>query len=341
VTGPTPLAPVVPVRLIARSGIERLLDMRACIDEVESAFRMRALGHPIPSGILGLHAERGGIHVKAALLPGSKSSTGYFATKINANFPANPVANGLPTIQGLLVLNDATTGAPLAVMDSAAVTILRTAAATAVAARHLARSDASVAAIIGCGAQAMAQLSALRMVRPISSAVAYDTTRELARAFAQRATEQLGISVTAASELREATLKSEIIVTCTTARRAFLGVDDVREGAFVAAVGADSEHKSEIEVPLLRAAGVVTDSTAQCSTIGDLHHAIEAGVMTASDVRAELGEVIVDSSKGRRNASEVVVFDSTGVAFQDVVSAALIYETAVLRNVGTTISFTA
>ena len=341
-TGPAQSSPnATPVKLITRSEVERLLDMRSCIEAVENAFRMRAQGQSIPTGILGLHAERGGIHIKAALLPGSDTSHGCFATKINANFPANPVTNGLPTIQGLLILNDATTGAPLAVMDSAAITVLRTAAATAVAARHLSRPDASTVAIVGCGAQALAQLSALQYVRKITSAVAYDITLELARSFAESASAKLKIPVSASTDLRQATRNSDIVVTCTTARRAFLGLDDIREGAFVAAVGADSEHKSEIEPALLRAAAVVTDNTSQCSSIGDLHHAIEVGIMSAADVRAELGEVVADPTRGRRNASEVMIFDSTGVAFQDVVSASLVYEAAIKRNVGSSVVFSA
>ena len=329
------------VRLLSRSDVERLLDMRACIEAVERAFRMRGQGQAIPSAILGLQAELGGVHVKSALLPSDGSSTGYFATKINANFPGNPASNGLPTIQGLLVLNDATTGTPLAVMDSAYLTVVRTAAATAVAARYLALPEARTVAIVGCGAQAMAQLSALCIVRRIESAVAFDSMPERASAFAKAANDKLGIPVAGVSALRNATLESEIVVTCTTSRSAFLGVDDVRDGAFVAAVGADSEHKQEIHPELLRRSAVVTDATSQCVAIGDLHHAIQSGVMTERDVRAELGDVVADSSRGRRSASEVVIFDSTGVAFQDVVSAALVYEAAVEGNMGATITLSA
>lgn len=328
-----------PVRLLSRTDVERLLDMRACIDVVEHAFRMNAQGASISSGILGMRAERGGFHIKAAIRGTSAEGRAYFAAKINANFPDNPKAHGLPTIQGLLALFDATSGEPLAVMDSGSLTVLRTAAATAVAARHLADPDAASVTVVGCGAQALAQLSAVCVVRQISSALVFDSNADAARAFADKASAKLGFSVTSATEMRTATKSSDIIITCTTSQHAFLGVDDVRHGAFVAAVGADSEHKQELEPALMKHSAIVTDSTAQCATIGDLHHAIAEGVVRLEDVRAELGAVVADPSRGRRSAEEVVIFDSTGVAFQDVVSAALVYEAAVREDAGSSLAF--
>lgn len=325
-------------RLLTRSDVERLLDLRACIDAVERAFRMAGEGRPLPSAILGLAAPGGGMHVKAALAT-EQDGHGWFAAKVNLNFPGNPDERGLPTIQGVVVLADAQSGSPLAVMDSIALTVLRTAAASAVAARHLARRDARTVAIVGCGAQARAQLAAMRIVRPVERASAFDANAGKADAFARAASAELGFPVRASATLGDATRDADIVVTCTTARRAFLGGGDLSRGTFVAAVGADSESKQEIEPALMATSAVVTDSTAQCAAIGDLHHAIDARVMTAADVRAELGDVVADPSRGRRTADEIVVFDSTGVAFQDVVAAALVHERAERENVGRMISF--
>jgi alanine dehydrogenase len=318
-----------PALLLSFSDVVRLLDMAECIEAIEQAFRTAA-GAPIASGILGMSASGGGFHIKAALLPNHPArATGYFAAKVNANFPGNPTSNGLPTIQGVLTLFDATTGVPLAVMDSIAVTIIRTAAATAVAARHLSRPDSSAVTIVGCGAQANAQLQAIALVRPITRAFAVDTAPGLAESFARNATERLGFPVTASESLLEATRDSDILVTCTPSREAYLGREHVSPGAFVAGVGADSEHKQELQPSLLAASAVVTDSTAQCAKIGDLHHAIDSGAMTIEDVRAELAQVVADQGRGRRDANEVVIYDSTGVAFQDVVASALVYERAI------------
>ena len=323
-----------PALLLSFSDVVRLLDMAECIDAIERAFRTAA-GAPIASGILGMTATGGGFHIKASLLPNHPvRPTGYFAAKVNANFPGNPTVHGLPTIQGVLTLFDATTGVPLAVMDSIAVTIIRTAASTAVAARHLSRPDSSTVTIVGCGAQANAQLQAIALVRPIARAFAVDAAPGLAESFARNATERLGFPVTGTESLREATSGSDIIVTCTPSRKAYLGREHVSPGAFVAAVGADSEHKQELEPSLLAASAVVTDSTAQCAAIGDLHHAIESGAMTIADVRAELAVVVADPRRGRRDAKEVVIYDSTGVAFQDVVASALVYERAIRNQEG-------
>jgi ornithine cyclodeaminase/alanine dehydrogenase-like protein (mu-crystallin family) len=262
------------------------------------------------------------------------TSRAYFAAKVNANFPENPSRRGLPTIQGVLALFDAETGVPLALLDSIALTILRTAAATAVAARHLSAPDARTVTIVGCGAQAMAQLAAVRVVRKIERVSVFDIDAERCAAFARLASETLGIPVVAVADLSKATRASEIVITCTPSRTAFIGVSDVSAGAFVAAVGADNEYKQEIEPALLARAAVVTDSLDQCASIGDLHHAIECGAMTADDVRAELSAVVVNPTLGRRSADEIVVFDSTGVAFQDVAAAAVVFERATTAGVG-------
>src|SRR5499427_2476742 len=167
--------------LLSRSDVEQLLTPDECIAAVEDAFRQHALGKAPPPGILGLHAQDGGFHIKAALLALDRP---YFAAKTNANFPHNGARHGLPTIQGVVVLCDAVTGQPLAVMDSMALTALRTAAATAVAAKYLARRECGTALICGCGGQAPAQLRALLRVRSPKRIRAYDQDAEKLRAFA-------------------------------------------------------------------------------------------------------------------------------------------------------------
>ena len=329
----------VPVRLLTRRDVEALLDLPTCMAAVEAGFRARAEGRPVHTGVMGLHVPGGGFHAKAAAMPAGAAGRLYFAAKLNANFPDNPARHSLPTIQGVLALFDAVTGSPLCLMDSIAITVLRTAAATGVAARHLAPADAVTAAVVGTGAQAEAQLAAVALARPIRKAFAYDLDAARAAAFARSASERLGFPVEVAADLAGATRASQVVVTCTPSRRAFLGRGHLSPGAFVAAVGADSDVKSEIEPALMAAACVIADSVEQCAAIGDLHHAIEQGTMRAGDVRAELGEVILDPGRGRRGTSEIVVFDSTGVALQDVAAAALVFEAASARGAGTEISF--
>lgn len=293
---------------LAKADVERLLAPETCIAAIEDAFRQHALGAVPAPGILGMHAGEGGFHVKAGFL-GS-----YFAAKVNANFPGN---TDLPTIQGAVILFDATNGRPLAVMDSASITALRTAAASAVAAKYLARKECDTLLICGCGGQAAAHLQALQYVRTPKRILAYDRDRARAAAYG-----------TGVDDLAAAAASSDIIVTCTTAERYFITEDMVRPGTFIAAVGADNEHKQEIDPQLLARAKVVTDLTEQAARIGELHHAIAAGVMSTAQVHAQLGEVVAGRKPGRQSADEIFVFDSTGTGLQDVAAAIAVYKQA-------------
>jgi len=306
---------------LSAADVVRVLTPRVCIEAVEDAFRQLAQGGVPAPAILGLHASEGSFHVKAGLLNAKRP---YFAAKVNANFPGNP-RQGLPTIQGVVYLCDATNGAPLAVMDSASITALRTAAASAVAAKYLAPISCDSALICGCGAQAMAQVRALQLARHSRRWLAFDAEPARAAAFAAAADAGLGVPFTPVTDLAQAAGQSRIIVTCTTARRFFLTREMVRPGTFIAAVGADSEDKQEIDPLLLAAAKVVTDLTAQAAAIGDLHHAIAAGVMTTEDVHAELGDIVTGRKPGRASDGEITVFDSTGTGLQDVAAAIAAY----------------
>jgi alanine dehydrogenase len=322
---------VTETRILTGGDVQALLGWEECIAAVEDAFRLHAEGCSLPPGVLGVRAPGGGFHIKAA---GLELGRLYFAVKTNANFPENPRRHALPAIQGVIVLCDATDGRPLAVMDSIEVTILRTAAATAVAAKHLARADSRTATICGCGNQGRAQLRALARVLPLTRAHAYDVDPALATAYARDVSAELGFEVTPALDLAAALADSDVCVTCTPSRKAFLLRDRVRPGTFVAAVGADSSDKQELDPHLMAAGVVVTDVLEQCAEIGDLHHALAAGVMTRDGVHAELADLVTGRRPGRRSRQEITIFDSTGTALQDVAAAAVVYERAVAAGVG-------
>jgi alanine dehydrogenase len=319
-----------PALLLTRSDVADLLDLDACIAAVEDAFRRHGEGGTV-TGVLGIHVPGGGFHIKAGVL---RLGRPYFAAKTNANFPNNPATHGLPTIQGVIVLADAELGTPLALLDSGEITTLRTGAATAVAAKYLARADARTAAIIGCGNQGRVQLRALQRVRPLARVRVYDRDRGRADEFARALAPELGLNIEVASDPRAAARTSDIVVTCTPAREPVLDVADVAPGSFIAAVGADNPDKQEIAPALLAASRVVVDVLEQAATIGDLHHAIAAGAMTVDDV-CELGQIVAGRLPGRRTPTETIVFDSTGMALQDVAAAAAVYERALAAGRGT------
>jgi ornithine cyclodeaminase/alanine dehydrogenase-like protein (mu-crystallin family) len=322
-----------PTVLLTRRDVRALLDLPSCIDAVEAAFRQQAAGEVIPPAVLGVHVDGGGFHVKTA---GTRegANNAMFAAKVNANFPGNPNRFGLPTIQGVIALFDAVDGRLLALLDSIEVTSLRTAAATAVAARHLARAGAVDVTLCGCGEQGRSHLRALAVVRQLRHVRVFDADAERARRFGAEMSTELGIDVVPVTSLADDTRRSDLWVTCTPAQRWFLGREHVAPGSFVAAVGADNPMKQEIEPELLAASAVVVDVLEQCATIGDLHHALDAGVMRRQDVRATLADVSSGRWAGRSADDEIVVFDSTGTALQDVAAARLVYEQAVARGVG-------
>jgi ornithine cyclodeaminase/alanine dehydrogenase-like protein (mu-crystallin family) len=323
--------------LLSRSDVETLLTPQACMGAVEDAFRQLGEGKAAAPAVLAMHAAEGSFHVKAGQL--TIEGRPYFAAKLNANFPHNEARHGLPTIQGAVILSDAENGAPLAIMDSMAITALRTAAATAVAAKYLARKRNDTTTLCGCGGQSAAQLRALVTTHRPGRVFAYDQDAMRAASFAVAMSEELGVSVQPAPDVTAAIAASDIVITCTTARRYFVTREMVRAGTFIAAVGADHEMKQEIDPLLMAAATVVTDLTDQARTIGDLHHAIEAGAMTAEDVHAELAEIVVGRKAGRTSDDQTIVFDSTGTGLQDVAAAIAVYRRAVDEKAGFVFAF--
>jgi ornithine cyclodeaminase/alanine dehydrogenase-like protein (mu-crystallin family) len=164
--------------------------------------------------------------------------------------------------------------------------------------------------------------------------LAWDIDATATRAFAVRMQAETGLPVEAVTTLGEATRISDVIVTCTPARVPFLGLDDVRPGCFVAAVGADNPAKSEIKPDLMAQAMVVVDVLEQAAVMGDLHHAIAAGAKRIDDVSAELGQVVGGSRPGRQAPDQIIVFDSSGTGVQDVAATAFAYEVARDRGLG-------
>jgi alanine dehydrogenase len=262
------------------------------IPAVEEIFRAYGEGRVAAPASLGIDH----FHIKAAIGE-------MFAVKINANFPGNPKKHGLPTIQGVIVVFDRERGTPLAVMDSILITTLRTAAATAVAANYLARQDARTLAVIGYGTQGRAHVEAIKRVRNIETVYTLD----------------IGDSID------DAVAKADIIVTCTPSTSPILDARHLHPGVFIAGVGADNPRKHELSPGLLKESTVVADILEQAAAMGDLHHAIAAGVMTRDDVAGELADVVCGRI-ARRSEDEVIVFDSTGTALQDLAAAQLVIQ---------------
>ncbi|MGH9325010.1 MAG: ornithine cyclodeaminase family protein [Vicinamibacteria bacterium] len=317
--------------LLTRRDILEVMHPEDYLDAVETAFRLAGEGRVDAAPVVDVPGDGGAFHIKAA---GTRGSKRYVAVKVNGNFAENGRRFGLPTIQGVIVLADGENGSPLALLDSIEITSARTAAATALAARYLARPESAVLTLCGCGAQAAAQIQALRRVLPLKQVFTFDLDPERARRAASLAATEPGIEAAPVSNLQDAARKSDVIVTCTTSRKPFLADDDVPRGAFVAAVGADAHDKRELHSDLLSRAKLVVDVLEQCAAIGELHHALQEGFLSREGVHAELGDLVRGAKPGRTDPSERIVFDSTGTAIQDVASAILAYERARERGIG-------
>ncbi len=317
--------------LLSRSDVSSLLQFADYVKVVEDAFRLHAEGRALEPALAHVEAKEGEFHIKAGGLRGNPP---YFALKVNGGFFQNRARYGLPNIQGLIVLSRADNGVPLAVMDSIEITMQRTGAATAVAAQYLARADSRVCTVCGCGTQGRMQLRALRHVLPIEQAFAWSRQPESAQEFAAEMIHELGISVTPVTDLAAALRQSDVCVTCTPARAPFLRREYVPPGMFIAAVGADSPDKQELDADLVAGAKIVTDLRDQAVNVGETHHAVAAGLLDPRQIHAELGEIIIGKRAGRMCADEVIVFDSTGTALHDVAAAAAVYERARAAGAG-------
>ena len=321
--------------LLTRKDVASILTIDACITAVERAFKMYGEGETSPPGVLSVHANDGGFHIKAGVLELDRP---YFAAKVNANFPQNSKRFNLPLIQGVIVLCDAENGYPLAVMDSIEITIQRTGAATAVAAKHLARTNSKTLTICGCGNQGAVSLSALSKVLMIEKVFAYDTDKQQAEMLAQTA-RQSGLRAEVVQNVSDAVKESDVVLTCTPSRQSFVKQLWIRPGTFIAAVGADNGDKRELEPEVLARNKTVVDIIDQAATIGELHHVIADGLMAKDDVHGELGEIVAGRKVGRSSPEEIIIFDSTGMALQDVIVVATVYEEAIAAGLGQMIDF--
>ena len=190
----------------------------------------------------------------------------------------------------MIILCDGEKGSPLALFDSIEITIQRTGAATAVAARYLARPESKTVTICGCGTQGRIQMRALKEILPLETVFVVDQNPQIVQDFIQEMSEQLEINIIPGT-IEEAVPQSDICVTCTPSKSYFLKNEYLPKGAFVAAVGADSPDKQELEPRVLSENKVVADILEQCISVGEIHHAISEGLMTAESVYGEIGEV--------------------------------------------------
>jgi ornithine cyclodeaminase/alanine dehydrogenase-like protein (mu-crystallin family) len=300
---------------------------------MKSAFAALSAGEVVAP--LRSHFEVPEHHGRLLLMPCYQAAANALSLKALTVFDGNP-ARGLPRIQALVTLYDGATGQPLAVMDGAAVTALRTGAASGAATDLLARADASSVALLGAGVQARTQLEAMSAVRPIKSARVFDPLPHTAEVYAREMSAALGIAIRAEATAAAAVRGADIVCAATTATEPVFSDADLPPGVHINGVGSYQPCMREIPAETVLRARVVVDHRASAlAEAGDLLAPIQQGRFAADRIAAELGEIVNGKKPGRATPEEITFFKSVGVAIQDLAAATRILAHARRLGLGT------
>lgn len=321
--------------VISRSELRAHLTLDVLVPALEQAFVDFADGKTLAYPVVReeVPAHRGIFGIKSGYLRADE----LLGLKAGGFWLGNP-AIGLTAHQSTTLLFDPRTGVPIALMDGNHITTVRTAAVGAIAARRLARPDAHVAAVLGCGVQGTAQAEALCHVLPITEMRAFDTHAANLARFVETLGARAGVSVTAVSGAEHAVRGADVVVTAMGGRSPVLLDDWVVPGMHINAFGTDTRGKIEIDPAIFARATLVVDDVHQARTIGETQHAVAAGLVAADASPRTLGDMLAGRAPGRSDATEVTLFDATGLAFQDIVAGAIAMRLAAEHGFGRRIS---
>ena len=315
--------PVPRVSVLGRSEIEELLSMGEALTAVERALRLSAEGKTImpPKLYLNLPDYHGDFRAMPAYI------NGIAGLKWVSVYPNNRRQN-LPSVMAIIILCNPSTGCPLAIMDGTYITSMRTGAAGGVAVKYLARKDSSVIGMVGAGMQAETQLLAISEVLPkIEEVKVFDLCKDTSLRYAKQMGAKLNINIHPVETIEAAT-EADIVVTTTPSTRPVVKREYIRPGTHINAIGADAKGKQELEPALLKGAKIIIDDIEQAAHSGEINVPLSQGQLKIGDIYASLGEVATNMKKGRENDEEITIFDSTGLAIQDIICAKLVYEKA-------------
>jgi alanine dehydrogenase len=306
----------MPTLLLDRSAVKTLMRMADVIDVVEEAFRMCGEGKGKMPAKVYLSLEHGDFRAMPGALPGCAGMKW-----VNVH-PGNP-SLGLPSVMAVLIYSDPETGYPLAIMDATEITAYRTGAAAAIASKYLARRSPHKMGVIGAGYQAYTQILAhAELFNPISI-----NAFDISKAAVDRLAQSLQHLSIRSCSVQEAAA-SDIVCTLTPSRSPVVKREWIIPGTHINAVGADAPGKQELEPSILKEAIVVVDDLTQASHSGEINVPIQKGLYSTNEVYGTLAEVIVGKKKGRTDNKAITVFDSTGIAVEDIAVARLLFEKA-------------
>jgi len=305
--------------VLSRREVEELLTMREALEAVERGFKLEGEGRVImpPKLYLTLPEYHGDFRAMPAYVDGSAG------LKWVSVYPNN-IEQNLPTVMATIILSDPSTGCSLAIMDGTYITSMRTGAAGGVAVKYLARKDSSVIGLVGAGVQAKTQLLAIAEVLPsVEEVKVFDKRKEMGT--------KLNINIRPVETIEEA-MEADIVITTTPSRKPVVKNQHINPGTHINAIGADAEGKQELEASLIRGAKVIVDDIRQASHSGEINVPLSEGLIRVEDIYGTLGEIVADIKKGRENDEEITIFDSTGLAIQDILCAKLVYQKALEKG---------
>lgn len=313
-----------------KNEVESLLDMKGTLKVVEEAFRQHGLKkvQMPPKLYLFFKKHNGDLRTMPAYL----EEQDIAGVKIVNVHPDNP-KKGFPTVMALVILNSTETGAPVAIIDGTYLTDMRTGAAGGVAVKYLARRNSKTIGFVGTGNQAKTQLLAINEVIDIEEVKATSTSEKGTLAFKDEMEKTLGCDVTPKKSIREV-CDCDILVTTTPSREPIVMNEWIAEGTHINAIGADAPGKEELDPDILKRAKIVVDDIPQASHSGEVNVPLSKKLITEKDICCEIGEVVAGRKKGRTKDSDITVFDSTGLAIQDVATADMVYREALKANMG-------
>ncbi len=320
------------VLFLRRREVENLLSMKEAIHAVEEAFRAKGFGKTQmpPKSYVFFEKYHGDFRVMPAYLENLDAA----GVKIVNAHPNNPKKFGLPTVMATIILLDPKTGMPLAIMDGTAITNFRTGAAGAVAAKYLARKNSKILAFVGAGIQARTQLIAIKSLFEAEEIRVEDISRKNAERYAKEMGKEIGVKIDVYDSTEKTVNGADIVVTTTPSRKPLVMDEWISKGTHINAIGADAPGKQELDPKILQRAKVVVDDIQQAIHSGEVNVPLAQGEIARADIYCDLGEIVTGKKSGRTSKNEVTVFDSTGLAVQDIATDWVVYKKAIKMKVG-------
>jgi alanine dehydrogenase len=323
--------------LLNQSQVKELTTMKETIENVETAYKFHAerkVQMP-PKEYIFYKKFRGDLRIMPCFIRGLNESG---VKNVNVH-PDNPRKHNLPTVMAMIELVDPKTGFPVSVMDGTWITDMRTGAAAGVATKYLARDNSEILGLVGAGVQASTGLEAIMEVMDIKEVRVSCRTCQTRESFAQKASEKYGIPVKAVDTIKEAVQGADVLLTTTPAQEPVVKSKWIGLGTHINAMGADAPGKQELDSHILQKSKIIIDCWDQASHSGEINIPVQEGIVRQKDIHGKIGDVITGSIPGRTSDEEITVFDSTGLAVQDIVTAWNVYEKALQKGIGQKMNF--